>query len=245
MMKMRLLNKALGVVVVTAAACASAMAADSGVIYTDDFSKDSGKWESNRYAVENESISVGVGQDGQNNGNLLFLKKPFAIQDGKALELKFQLKGFANVAGNGAEANCSARIFVIPDPLPNFIEPYVSPNLMWLFIENRPGGDLAITLYKKNQEPEDGYGVALYRGSLSPQELPLTVTLRFDTGRYFLSFDKDVITDAGSLSGLIDLPKDLWAGDLHFGVRIVNGADGVDSQVTLGGLELANVTLQD
>lgn len=245
MKKVRLLNKIPGVAGVMAAACVSAMAGDPGVIYSDDFAKDSGKWESNRYVVENGAISVGVGQDGQNNGNLLFLNKPFTIQDGKALELKFQVKGFANVSGNGQEADCSARIFVIPDPLPKFIEPYVSPNLMWIFIESRPGGDLAITLYKKNQEPEDGYGVALYRGSLSPQELPLTVTLRFDTGRYFLSFDKDVITDAGSLSGLIDLPKDLWAGDLHFGVRIVNGADGVDSRVTLGGLEIANVTLQD
>jgi hypothetical protein len=210
-------------------------AADISLV-KDDFSAKSDRWIGGEIVDGTMSLSV-QGKDSRFNGSRLLLVPPVRIPpDGvQALHLSFTLVGFAEVTG-AKNYKAAARIFLMPEPLPKFVEPYSAPNVFVLIVTYAPRDGTTLALYRK-LEGDKGFGKPLYEGSLEPGQFPVKVDMYLTRTLYRIRFDRDVLSDRGSLSGYHELPESVWGGDLRFGTRIINESEGMLGRVIFDDFE--------
>lgn len=209
------------------------------LLFTDDFSApiSSEKWQGGEVRDGALVLSV-LGEKKRFNGSRMLLIPPLKIpaDEGHALHLRFTIVGFSEASDEEQDFSASARIFLMPEPLPKLVEPYSAPDVLSLIVWHDSTRGNNIALYRKSGEK--GFGKPLYMGSLPVEEFPLVVDLFINRTQYRMLFDRDVLSDRGSLSGYHELPEGTWSGELRFGARIVNERDEVSSQVIFDDVQI-------
>ncbi len=205
----------------------------------DDFDGANSLWEGG--LVSGGEMTLEVTGDRLHHGGLLLLKPALTLpaDDWTFLDIRFRLLEMSERDGRDDFVS-SARIFLMPEPLPDFVEPYSTPFALLLYVQRQRDGELQLTFYEKNGG--SGFGRIRFQGVLSDLELPLEIRLCVSQGIYRILFDRDVLTDVGSLSGHLSLPPERWSGPVRFGIRAVNGGDAMHAQVMIDDLTITETT---
>ncbi|MBN1863971.1 MAG: hypothetical protein JW808_03630 [Victivallales bacterium] len=227
--------------VATSVACTLAWRLDAQVLFDDSFEQANQSWSGLEVSdgqgmVVNKSI-------GKHNGGIAVLQEVLpSFPDGStAIRLELVFKGMSAQPEGGATG--SARVFLAPEPLPGFQEPYVMPHALWFSLDFQDGLPVSFTLYRKADQEQ--FGSTLYKAELSSGDMPLTITLDVSATSYRLNFDRDITTSQGARSGLHGLDNKVWTRGARFGLRGVNHIEGQAVRPILGSARFAMVPFKD
>ncbi|MFZ2657609.1 MAG: hypothetical protein WAX69_21930 [Victivallales bacterium] len=203
---------------------------DKENLVNEEFSEKTESYDGNVEIKDGKAV-FSAGRLGKYNGALLLFRKALQLpkEKDKFLHLKMKIDGFSEKTGK-EDFSCSARIFLTPELPTPATEPYINPNVLWLFVEYS-NKTASVSLYSKANEEK--FGTLLYKTTAEPGLFPLEMDLYFNTEAYRVSFDRPLKTDKGNVSGYHKLPPDIWKDSIRFGMRIVNHMDDINSQMTL------------
>lgn len=110
------------------------------------------------------------------------------------------------------------RVYLTPDKLKKYIEPYSMENVLWFLIDYNESGHMKITLYKKDKENNAGCGLPLWSGVMETTTFPFKFSILLNSRSYKISTSPKLNDGQGLLSGKHNLGSE-WGKPLHFGVK--------------------------
>ena len=226
-MKKPLQNLSAFLAIALALPAANRVCAGDTPIVSDDFQ--SGKqywlWHGD---VEGGEFRLTASDDKQYSGSQALLKQPLQLgtSDKEALHIHFKINAL-DAAGGRAEA----RFFLVPEPLksPTFADPSSERSALTVLVAaDASKSTLSVTLFQKAESAEPGYGTALYKATLSADQLPVSMDWFLTAKEYALKFEPAAQTVDGSKIGSWD-PGSVLGGDLRYVMRVVNVKEGSQS----------------
>jgi len=208
-------------------------------IVNDDFQSGKKLWDWHGDVEGGELILTSLAET-QYAGSQILLKPE--VQIGSTNENALKVHFVINSITAGADGTAEARLFLVPSPLsnPTFADPSASPSALSLFVSaNAAKGVLAISLFKKTNSTEPGYGSKLYSATLPLDSFPLTVDWYLSQNAYKLNLGKPAQTIDGSRQEAWELGE-TWNGELRFVMRIVNITAGAKSELRLSDFALSS-----
>ena len=210
------------------------------IICKNDFMQPSGLWS--------KALKQGGGQatltcstPGMYLGNVALLEQSLPMpQANQTLDLSLKISGMTDASGG--KLNGSARIFLAPEPLPKFAEPYIMPNVLWLYLKYEDGLPKTLSLWRKANEKQ--MGTLLYQAKLDQRDFPLQLKLNLGKETYRLKFNNELSSSQGSRSGRHGLDSQKWNGKLRFGMRVVNENDRAKTRLHLERADFCLVTYE-
>lgn len=212
--------------------------ADEIPIVSDDFQSGKKLWDWHG-DVEGGQLVLTSLADTQYAGSQILLKPEVRIgtTNEDALHLHVVIDGITA----GADGTAEARLFLVPAPLsnPTFADPSGTPSALSLIVSaNAAKGALSISLFKRTNSTEPGYGTKLYSATLPMDSFPLTVDWYLSQKAYKLNLGKPAQTIDGSRQESWELGEP-WNGELRFVMRIVNITAGAKSELRLSEFSLS------
>jgi hypothetical protein len=158
-----------------------------------------------------------------NNQQVLQIAKPITGLSAELdHEFTFTISSFSQTQSSEKRFRTHARFFLTP--LDKGTEPYSLTDTLSMVINYQDNDDTTMTLYAKHAQEKGGYGKLLWRGSLSEDQYPLTISIKLNDSTYKISSPQTIMTNGGSLSGKHDLPTELWKKDLRTGIKSCFGS---------------------
>lgn len=219
---------------------AAAPAAET-VLLDETFAAPADTWQGGE--IESGQLCLTVGGQGRYSGQL-FLAQPalrLPAEPERQLKISLTVAGFGEKSGK-LDFPSSLRCFLLPEPLPKFVEPYGAARGFCLLLEYRnPDEPVRISLFQKTPEAS-GFGQLLYAGRVAVEDLPLRIDLSLNAEIYRLNFSQEVDTDQGARSGRQQLGRtDFGQAELRFGARLVNHAAGGQAVARFAALRIAQI----
>lgn len=139
--------------------------------------------------------------------------KTSAPLPGSEMELAVELAGFQAEKKEKPFA-CEVRIFLTPDSLKGYVEPYIMKNVLWLWCFYSEKEGLNLSLMNGRQ--------ALWNGTVAGLKFPLTLRLSVNSRGYRIASSSELQTGSGTPSGFLELPE-AWKAPWNAGVKCLKG----------------------
>ena len=139
--------------------------------------------------------------------------KTSAPLPGNEMDLAVELAGFM-AEKKGEPFACEVRIFLTPDSLKGYVEPYIMKNVLWLwcFYSEKAGMNLSLMNGRHT----------LWSGTVARLEFPLTLRLSVNSRGYRIGSSSELRTGSGTPSGFLEL-SDAWKAPWNAGVKCLRG----------------------
>ncbi|MBN1863968.1 MAG: hypothetical protein JW808_03615 [Victivallales bacterium] len=196
-----------------------------------------GAYKGSKFELEDGHGVLTCASTTKHSGGLLLFETPFKFPKAESEFLSFSMEiiGMKELSGNEFES--SARIFISPEPLPKFIEPYVLENALWVYLVKNNKDEYTFSLFQKIDQKEPGMGKLLYEAKLEGGSFPFKFGISFNRAKYRIKFGGEVETSKGLKSGTLSF-SDAWGSNLRLGMRIVNHTEGINSQLVVDNVKL-------
>ncbi|MFZ2657525.1 MAG: sugar-binding protein [Victivallales bacterium] len=205
------------------------------MLLKEDFDKPSDRWSASNGKIEDGKLVLRAGGPGRHNGSQFILNGSFQIPDSGNLKFSWKIGSIGTVEGKAVDA--MLRIFIAPEPLAGFTEPYGMPDAIVLLLERRGDDKLDIYLSEKIKSG-NGFGKQLYSASMPVNSFPFTISLTIGKDSYEVNVDKPSDRGTGLRAGSYAAGKSpSFAKGLKSGMRIVNDGDK-ESQAALEGVSV-------
>jgi len=132
---------------------------------------------------------------------------------GNEMELAVELAGFQPEKKEKPFA-CEVRIFLTPDSLPGYVEPYIMKNVLWLWCFYSEKDGMNLSLMNGRQ--------ALWNGTVAGLKFPLTLRLSVNSRGYRIGSSSELRTGSGTPSGFLEL-SEAWKAPRNAGVKCLRG----------------------
>jgi hypothetical protein len=198
-----------------------------------DYALNASAWQGSLRMEEGKPTLV-VGSVGRYHNTGVVLKEHLKIPQGKEeyLHVHFQIYGFADLALEG-QANTGVRIYLTPVPVAGS-DPYIMANVFFCVLSYQKGTGTKLDLYQKINHSKGGFGELLYSGMMPEETWPMGIDIYLGPTTYRLTCNQNIEPNMGPRSGYHALPRELWNGDLIFGLRVLNlGTEG-NSKLSFG-----------
>jgi len=198
-----------------------------------DYALNASAWQGSLRMEEGKPMLV-VGSVGRYRSAGVALKEHLKIPQGEEeyLHVHFQIYGFGDLAQEGA-VNAGVRIYLTPIPVTGG-DPYVMENAFFCVLAYEKGAGTKLSLYQKINHSKGGFGELLYSGVMPEETWPMEIDIYLNRTTYRLTCNQNMEPNMGSRSGYHALPRELWNGDLQFGLRVLNlGMEG-NSKLSFG-----------
>ncbi|MCY3022105.1 MAG: hypothetical protein NTW87_24095 [Planctomycetota bacterium] len=120
------------------------------------------------------------------------------------------------------------RPFLSPCSLKEHLEPYVVSECVCFYLRHSTEG-IAIDVQQKSGG--GGFGRGLWGGHIATADLPVTIKLWLNKTDYRLTFDKQLKTLGGSVSGHHQIDQAKWKTPAHFIMKGIWGDDNSEAEV--------------
>jgi hypothetical protein len=223
------------------AATTAAVADQSGPIAQADFASMPADWRASHLSVSGGAGTLSAGSRGRYDGSQMVLEKAIRLPGGPGGCLHLSMT-ISDIRESTAvlDFSGSARIFITPDDVSGFADPYGMADAVTVQVTRDPDG-VSVSLSEKTQ-PGNGFGRPLYSGNVDGTAFPLRLDLYLGAGAYRLTCDRPMLPDTGASSGRAPLDGPAWKGDLHFGLRIINYTPDTEAQLVLKQMALSTGT---
>ena len=139
--------------------------------------------------------------------------KTSAPLPGNEMDLSVELAGFQAEKKEKPFA-CEVRIFLTPETLRGYVEPYIMKNVLWLWCFYSEKEGLNLSLMNGRQ--------TLWSGTVAKLEFPLILRLSVNARGYRVGSSAELRTGNGTASGFLELPE-AWKAPWNAGVKCLRG----------------------
>ena len=183
----------MALLVVMGLVAAAAGAAEKGAtIEQVDFGSMPTGWRESHLVVSGGTGILSAGSRGRYDGSQMVLGKAFRLPQGPDGYLHLSLTiGDIRESTGKTDFSGSARIFITPDDVGGFADPYGMADALTVQVTRDPDG-VSVSLSEKTQ-PGDGFGRMLYSSEADGAGFPLRFDLYVNAGAYRMTLGKPML----------------------------------------------------